>query len=112
QETPYLTSSSSLVGDWLRAMTASRSDFSTLLADAESDDAGGFGHTIREICQQPPTWAETANHLSALGATFRESFDSCERVVLTGSGSSQYAGECAAPDLQRNLQLPVVVCSG
>src|SRR5947209_4254997 len=58
QESPYLTSSSSLVGDWPRAMTASRSDFSTLLAAAERDDAGGFEHTIREICQQPPTWAE------------------------------------------------------
>ena len=107
-----MTSSSSLVGDWLRAMTASRSDFSALLADAESDDARGFEHTIREICQQPPTWAETASHLTALGAPLRESFYSCERIVLTGSGSSQYAGECVAPDLQRDLQLPVVVCSG
>ncbi|MEO8130338.1 MAG: SIS domain-containing protein, partial [Bryobacteraceae bacterium] len=93
-------------------MTASRSDFSALLAAAEHDERGGFEHTIQEICQQPPTWVETANDLTALEPIFRESLYSCERLVLTGSGSSQYAGECAAPDLQRELRIPVGVSSG
>ena len=107
-----MTLSSTLVGDWLRTLATARSGFSSLLAAAERDDTRGFGHTIREICQQPPTWAETARHLTEFGAAFRESQDSCERIVLTGSGSSQYAGECAAPEIQRELRLPVVVCSG
>jgi tagatose-6-phosphate ketose/aldose isomerase len=46
-------------------------------------------------------------------AGFREeitqSFAGCERIVLTGSGSSQYAGECVAPALRKDLRLPVEV---
>jgi len=72
----------------------------------------GFQHTIQEICRQPATWAETVRHLKGFRGAIIESLASCERIVLTGSGSSQYAGECVAPVLQKDLQLPVVVCGG
>ncbi len=41
-----------------------------------------------------------------------ESLRGCERIVLTGSGSSQYAGECVAPALCRDLGMPVDVRGG
>lgn len=36
----------------------------------------------------------------------------CEWVVITGSGSSQYAGECVHPALQPELGIPVVTLGG
>jgi tagatose-6-phosphate ketose/aldose isomerase len=41
-----------------------------------------------------------------------ESLAGCQRVVLTGSGSSQYAGDCVAPALRNDLGLPVEVQGG
>jgi tagatose-6-phosphate ketose/aldose isomerase len=41
-----------------------------------------------------------------------ENLASCQRVVFTGSGSSQYAGECVAPGLQRRLRRNVSVAGG
>jgi len=71
--------------------------------------AGGYGHTLREICQQPLTWPKTAvamgaaadrlaSALAAAGIPARSG-----EVVLTGSGSSFFAGECAAVHLQESL---------
>jgi tagatose-6-phosphate ketose/aldose isomerase len=73
----------------------------------------GYGHTLREICQQPVTWLETASRmrrnrplvdatLEAVGAR-----DGRGALVLTGSGSSLYAGECLAVPLQESLKIPV-----
>ena len=104
-------SSSPLVPDWLRTLTATHGNFPALLAAAEHDSSG-FRYTIQEICQQPATWPQTARHLTAFQTAIAESLASCRRVVLTGSGSSQYAGECAAAALQKDLRLPVEVCGG
>lgn len=67
----------------------------------------GCVDTLREILQQPATWRQTADlversslHRDANGA----SHPTC--VVLTGSGSSVYAGECIAPALQKQLAIP------
>jgi tagatose-6-phosphate ketose/aldose isomerase len=73
----------------------------------------GYGHTLREVCQQPVTWIETASRLvrgrplidailEAAGARNGEG-----ALILTGSGSSLYAGECLAVPLQESLQVPV-----
>jgi tagatose-6-phosphate ketose/aldose isomerase len=73
----------------------------------------GYGHTLREICQQPVTWLETADRvvahvplvekaLEAAGAR-----DGTGALILTGSGSSVYAGECLALGLQESLHVPV-----
>ena len=67
----------------------------------------GYGHTLREIAQQPVTWIETA--APHAGAPPRGRGEPCRRpaVVFTGSGSSIYAAECVAPCLQRGLGVPV-----
>jgi tagatose-6-phosphate ketose/aldose isomerase len=68
----------------------------------------GYGHTAREISQQPVTWVETASRMRGLLPLVEESLDGVTAVVLTGSGSSVYAAECVAPCLQRSLGLPVM----
>lgn len=101
-------SASPLIADWLQEMQQGRSDFAAMLRAP----ADGYRDTIREICQQPATWAATARRLATYQALAASSLDSCRQVVLTGSGSSQYAGECAAPALRRDFGRPVEVAGG
>ena len=107
-----ISCSNPVVGEWLRALAGRRGAFSALLAAADKDAPAGFENTVREICQQPATWTETARHLMAFRTVMAEAVAACRRVVLTGSGSSQYAGECVAPVLEQKLQRSVSVASG
>src|ERR1039458_3810246 len=107
-----ISCSSPIVDQWLQALAGRRGAFSALLATAVRDAPEGFGNTVREICQQPATWTETARHLAAFRTVMAESVSTCRRIVLTGSGSSQYAGECVAPVLQRELRRSVSVAGG
>lgn len=71
----------------------------------------GYADTLREILQQPATWSDTAAQLCAPAVQRQLQAVLTPRpahVVLTGSGSSIYAGECIAPDLQRTLGVPVL----
>ena len=90
------------------------------LLDATEDERtkGGYGQTIEEIVQQPVTWLDTAaravDQRSALQTLLgRDRYETGIRsLVLTGSGSSLYAGECVAPALQSELDLPVRAIAG
>ena len=74
--------------------------------------SAGYGHTLREIGQQPQTWLDTAVRASAMADELAELTEGVQ-LVLTGSGSSQFAGECLAPALQRSLGATVrVIPSG
>jgi len=69
----------------------------------------GYADTLREILQQPSSWMDTANLLA--NPTLRHALKDAlsprpAHVVLTGSGSSMYIGECLAPLLQRALGIP------
>ena len=71
----------------------------------------GYADTLREILQQPATWQATAGLLR--GPSVRAQLQAAltprpAHVVLTGSGSSIYAGECIAPDLQQALGVPAL----
>ncbi|MBD8880353.1 SIS domain-containing protein [Rhodanobacter sp. 7MK24] len=71
----------------------------------------GYADTLREILQQPATWQATA--LLLREPSIRAQLQAAltprpAHVVLTGSGSSIYAGECIAPDLQQTLGVPVL----
>jgi D-galactosamine 6-phosphate deaminase/isomerase len=75
--------------------------------------AGGFRHTLREIWQQPELWEVTACQISSLAERLRALLSKANAIVLTGSGSSQYVGECLAHPLQTATALPTrVVSSG
>ena len=90
------------------------------LLDATEDERAksGYGHTIEEIVQQPVTWLDTAaravEHRNALqlllGRGGREA--GIRSLMLSGSGSSLYAGECVAPALQSELAIPVRAVAG
>ncbi|MGH2349571.1 MAG: SIS domain-containing protein, partial [bacterium] len=72
----------------------------------------GYFHTLREICQQPLTWLETGTAAIASLPVLRSTLSRVAgdgvsgSIVLTGSGSSVYAGECLAPFLQSALRVP------
>ncbi|HWX23968.1 MAG TPA: SIS domain-containing protein [Vicinamibacteria bacterium] len=76
-------------------------------------ESRGYGHTLREILQQPLTWEDTAQDVAAARGTLervlRDSGVSGGQasVLLTGSGSSLFAGECVALVLQAALGVPV-----
>jgi tagatose-6-phosphate ketose/aldose isomerase len=60
----------------------------------------GVEHTAREIMQQPWAWRETARIVFRQAAVVREFFqrdDGVTGLVLTGAGSSAYAGLALAP---------------
>jgi tagatose-6-phosphate ketose/aldose isomerase len=63
------------------------------------------GATILEIGQQPDAWREVAENLDEHAAGFlREATSRPDlRVILTGAGSSAFAGVIAAPALRRHL---------
>jgi tagatose-6-phosphate ketose/aldose isomerase len=63
------------------------------------------GATILEIGQQPDAWREVAESLDEHAAGFlREATSRPDlRVILTGAGSSAFAGVIAAPALRRHL---------
>lgn len=66
----------------------------------------GCVETLREILQQPATWRATGHLVQgdAAQAVFAGALAATPRnLVLTGSGSSLYVGECLAPVLQARL---------
>jgi tagatose-6-phosphate ketose/aldose isomerase len=67
----------------------------------------GAGHTAREISHQPAVWRETGEIVSeqreAVDAFLRPLLGRPDlRVVLTGAGTSAFAGEILAPALARS----------
>ncbi len=66
----------------------------------------GAGWTAREISQQPDVWRKTGAmvvaHREEVGAFLRPLLERRDlRVVLTGAGTSAFAGEILAPALSR-----------
>ncbi len=105
------------VEDWFRYVALQGGEIGALLSAAgEEQTRRGYRHTLREIAQQPLTWLETAaNLVERVGMLETELARLRARpgaaLVLTGSGSSVYAGECLAPALQAALRLPVQAVS-
>jgi D-galactosamine 6-phosphate deaminase/isomerase len=73
----------------------------------------GYAHTAQEIHHQPQTWIETARRMEAHQSLLSRQLNDAGltpggggALVLTGSGSSLYVGECLAIPLQRALDVP------
>ena len=73
----------------------------------EQQLARGYGLTLEEIAQQPVVWPATASRMVQRAHDLTACLAGVEAVVVSGSGSSQFASECIAPALQRRLGLPV-----
>ena len=73
------------------------------LFDALGHDAGkqGWQNTLAEIFQQPELWRQTAESSASVAGQRLEQARRNRLLVLTGSGSSHYVGECIAPAIQR-----------
>lgn len=79
-------------------------------ASAAEQQQRGYADTLREIFQQPATWADTARLQRS--PLLQAALDPRpQHVVLTGSGSSMYVGECLAPTLQLGLGIPAQAIS-
>lgn len=75
-------------------------------------DTLGGGHTAREIAQQPALWRQLPQCWDSVPAQERQRIadilaNPCASVILTGAGTSAYAGELAADCL--NAQSPAQV---
>jgi tagatose-6-phosphate ketose/aldose isomerase len=66
----------------------------------KDQDAAGYLHTLREICQQPELWETTAHQVYGILDEWRALAGVTRGIVLTGSGSSCYVGECIAQAVQ------------
>ena len=76
-------------------------------AAAASHHDCGYALTLGEICQQPETWRQTAQAANARRAEIEEITKGRAAIVLTGSGSSQFAAECIHPLIRTQAALTV-----
>jgi D-galactosamine 6-phosphate deaminase/isomerase len=101
------------VAEWLAHLDPTTEIGRLLGRPDEERRARGYEHTLREICQQPVTWIETASALASDSGRLARVMDSAGilrpggTMILTGSGSSLYAGECLALPLQEALGVSV-----
>ena len=102
----------SSVEEWLASLRGTGELGSLLSLPWEEQLQRGYGHTVREIAQQPVTWAETVERMRAERAVLAASVDGVESIVVTGSGSSHFAAECAVPWLQAELGVPASAVPG
>ncbi len=79
---------------------------SGLLSRSEADQQrDGYLHTLREIRQQPATLLDTCNRMLARNGDLKRCLRGVQGIIFTGSGSSEYVGECVRFALQQNLEL-------
>ena len=96
-----------------RALLHNQLKAAELFARPEADQKRlGYFHTLREICQQPETWLRTCGQMAAATEVVRQLHAGIRSLALTGSGSSQYAGECVCLALQNDLNMQVASVSG
>ncbi|HTW78098.1 MAG TPA: hypothetical protein VME23_01010 [Terracidiphilus sp.] len=72
----------------------------------------GYFFTLQEILQQPETWLRTGEHVARQCGELRQAIMGVKALILTGSGSSEFAGECVRLPLQNSLSIPVQVVGG
>lgn len=99
--------------DWLHEVCGRQPEAGKLLtAPAEEQHRRGYFHTLREILQQPASWVRTAHQLSERTTELRECVQGARLVVLTGSGSSEYAGDCVRLTLRKQLAVNALAIGG
>jgi tagatose-6-phosphate ketose/aldose isomerase len=106
-ETANLSTSGVLI-----ELARKHSEAAGLLASEEDQKQAGYFHTLNEILQQPATWLDTCERLIAHAPAIANKLEGVQSLILTGSGSSQFAGECVRLALQQELHLPVAAIAG
>ena len=96
----------SLEHDWLQLLSKSQPIVAEMLArDPEEQRRLGYVHTLREICQQPWTWIRTAELMQQFARILSPVVERISSLVLSGSGSSEFAGDCVRLVLQKELSV-------
>lgn len=99
--------------DWLESLAEHQPQARELLAaPAAEQQQRGYFHTLREICQQPATWLATGNLMLRSQNELAGTLAGMKTLVLTGSGSSEYAGACVRLVLQNELRIPTEAIGG
>ena len=78
----------------------------------EEQLSDGYFHTLREILQQPSTWLATCAQMLRASRDVQAILDQAQTLILTGSGSSEYAGDCVRLTLQNELGITAQVIGG
>ena len=98
---------------WLAAIAKDQAEVADLLRPTEEGQRkSGYFDTLHEILQQPATWLETGKELAALSVELTQTIAGVRTLVLTGSGSSEYAGDCVRLPLQNRLSIPAQTIGG
>ncbi len=98
---------------WLAAIARKQAKAADLLGRTEDEQReSGYFHTLHEILQQPATWLETGKKLALMSGGLLQTIAGARTLVLTGSGSSEYAGECVRLPLQNKLSIPAQTIGG
>jgi len=100
--------------DRLSQLLQSQGEARALLERKDEDQRKrGYFHTLRELCQQPATWLRTAETMQEHAAQLIRLTAGLSCLTLSGSGSSEYAGDCVRLALHKNLGINVqAVASG
>jgi len=90
---------------WLDTLSGRQKRIQELLnKPAEEQKERGYFHTLREICRQPQTWRETCELVAESAPALKALLRGVSSLILTGSGSSEYAGESVRSTLQAELR--------
>src|SRR5215467_9441915 len=99
--------------EWLRVLAERQPSAAHLLARTiEEQRKLGYFHTLREICQQPATWLKTRDRMLGEGNHLKSHLSGISSLTLTGSGSSEYVGDCVRLPLQMELGVVTQVSGG
>jgi|SRR5208337_2080105 len=98
---------------WLDALSVRQGRARELLSKTpEEQQQSGYFHTLSEICRQPQTWRETCELMIESAATVNACLHEAKSLIFTGSGSSEYAGDCVCASVQAELGIDCRVISG
>jgi D-galactosamine 6-phosphate deaminase/isomerase len=99
--------------EWQRSLVAKQRKAAQLFDRTEAEQKQrGYFYTLKEICQQPWTWLRTCERMTGLRDSLLQSVSGIKSLVFTGSGSSEYAGDCVRIPLQNELAVGVESVSG
>ncbi len=98
--------------DWLRSLSERQPGVAELKRNPEEQRRLGYFYTLGEICQQPSTWLRTGELMRRRAADLRSIVAGISTLTLTGSGSSEYAGDCVRIPLQNELGLATLAIGG
>jgi tagatose-6-phosphate ketose/aldose isomerase len=99
--------------EWLNTLSVRQKRIRELFARTQKQQQElGYFHTLREICRQPRTWRETGELMIGSGTVISACLRGVGSLVLTGSGSSEYAGDCVRAALQTELGITCLAVGG